>query len=883
MPEGIVTSYASHSIPLSLSSVLFAFLSSTTIYMFQIMGVSWACCSLFLFFAFFLTPFPILVTALPAYLPVNSPISWTNGEFDDFENSTTVWTEGYPTANFNYPYAGIILASSYTENESANCGCGFFCNQTCDSSLFALFTLHSNPDYGLTLVGAEVPWSANPNNPVRKNATLKLTSKRGLVLQDADGTIAWSTNIGNKSVAGLLLTDTCNLKLLDENNATIWQSFDHPTDTLVLGQKLVPGQQLTSKGGLFSLSLTSEKGMVAYINSNPPLPYFSRYFGGILRNDIYVQFLNQSLALFTNPSFKPQEKIEIFSIPSSMKYIRFESDGHLRAYDEEWSQKYDVLTPYIDGANCPYPTFCGNYSFCSNGDQCICPPPINGKSYFRHIDDRQPNLGCSLVTPLSCKDSKNHILLELKNITYFPFTNNVKYIHQDYQQMTLENCKHACLRNCSCKAAIYDSILGNCYLQSQIFSLKSNFEETESWFILYIKVQNIPPSQLQLDKPYSPSQLQLDIILGSSLAFAQFLFIGIFVFLFCKEEVVDEGEDYCLDQVTGILTRYSYVDLQAITKNFKNKLGEGGFGTVFEGTLINNTKVAVKRLDGFSQIKKSFLAEVKTIGNIHHFNLVRLIGFCVEKSHKLLVYEYMSKGSLDKWVFHKNPEMLLDWQQRKKIIIDIARGLTYLHDDCRQKIVHLDIKPHNILLDDNFNAKVADFGLSKLVDRDQSQVVTTMRGTPGYMAPEWLSSVITEKVDVYSFGVVLLEILCGRRNVDRSQPEEAMHLLDIFKKNIEENRLLDLVDKCSEDMQLHGAEVVNMMRVAAWCLQNDFTKRPSMSMVVKVLEGAMNIEFDLDCFILNLPLTNMRAGVDDQEVHVVVATPLLPSVLSGPR
>ena len=220
---------------------------------------------------------------------------------------------------------------------------------------------------------------------------------------------------------------------------------------------------------------------------------------------------------------------------------------------------------------------------------------------------------------------------------------------------------------------------------------------------------------------------------------------------------------------------------------------------------------------------------------------------------------------------------------KKKIIIDIARGLIYLHDDCRQKIVHLDIKPHNILLDENFNAKVADFGLSKLVDRDQSQVVTTMRGTPGYMAPEWLSSTITKKVDVYSFRVVLLEILCGRRNVDRSQPEEAMHLLDIFWKYIEENRLLDLVDKYSEDMQLHGAEVVNMMRVAAWCLQNDFTKRPSMSMVVKVLEGAMNIEFDLDYFILNPPLPNMRAGADDQEVHVVVATPLLPSVLSGPR
>ena len=151
------------------------------------------------------------------------------------------------------------------------------------------------------------------------------------------------------------------------------------------------------------------------------------------------------------------------------------------------------------------------------------------------------------------------------------------------------------------------------------------------------------------------------------------------------------------------------------------------------------------------------------------------------------------------------------------------------------------------------------------------------------MAPEWLSLVITEKVDVYSFGVVLMEILCGRRNLDRFQPEEEMHLLELFKKNIEEDRLLDLVDKHNEDMQLHGAEVVNMMRVAAWCLQNDFTRRPSMSMVVKVLEGAVNIEFDLDYFLSNPSSPNMRGGVENQEVHIVTATPLLPSILSGPR
>ncbi|XP_059594816.1 G-type lectin S-receptor-like serine/threonine-protein kinase SD2-5 [Vitis vinifera] len=167
-------------------------------------------------------------------------------------------------------------------------------------------------------------------------------------------------------------------------------------------------------------------------------------------------------------------------------------------------------------------------------------------------------------------------------------------------------------------------------------------------------------------------------------------------------------------------------------------------------------------------------------------------------------------------IFHRNKELALDWQTRRKIILDIAKGLSYRHEECRQKIIHLDIKPQNILLDESFNAKVSDFGLSKLMDRDQSQVVTTLRGTPGYLAHEWLSSAITEKVDVYSFGIVTLEILCGRRNLDHSQPEEDKHLLRLFKKKAEEDQMLDLVDKYSEDMQLHGAEAVEMMRLAAW-------------------------------------------------------------------
>ncbi|KAI7732893.1 hypothetical protein M8C21_015371 [Ambrosia artemisiifolia] len=237
----------------------------------------------------------------------------------------------------------------------------------------------------------------------------------------------------------------------------------------------------------------------------------------------------------------------------------------------------------------------------------------------------------------------------------------------------------------------------------------------------------------------------------------------------------------------------------------------------------------------------------------------------------------MSNGSLDKWIYHGVREQILEWGCRKKITLDIAKGLAYLHEDCRQKIVHLDIKPQNILLDNDFNAKVSDFGLSKLIDKTQAEVMTTIKGTPGYIAPEWWSSIITEKVDVYSFGIVVLEILCGRKVFDRSQPEESWHLLFVFQKCWEEGTLLDMVDEHSEDMQVHKTEVVEMMKVAAWCLQRNFKRRPSMSTVVKVFEGVMDVEMNLDYNFTDPRIQEPAAG--DKKDFTLLSS----SLLSGPR
>nr|DAD48200.1 TPA_asm: hypothetical protein HUJ06_018137 [Nelumbo nucifera] len=490
----------------------------------------------------------------------------------------------------------------------------------------------------------------------------------------------------------------------------------------------------------------------------------------------------------------------------------------------------------------------------------------------------------------SCEASQYHRLIEFTNITYFIF----QVDRTNTSPTSMENCKQACLKNCSCKAAlfvyVYNVSDGNCFLPSQVFSLMNNNDNEKFHYSSYafIKVQISPTSPSSGVTP-TPSVTekktsQTTIILGSSLAafFAVLLVISIWVILYRKRKDEEEDEEEDLHQLPGMPTRFSYEDLRNATENFNKKLGEGGFGSVFEGTLGNGTKVAVKCLDGLGQVnKKSFLAEVETIGSIHHVSLVRLTGFCSKKSHRLLVYEYMCNGSLDKWIFCRNQEYSLDWQTRRNIIFDIAKGLAYLHEDCRQRIVHLDIKPQNILLDDNFNAKVSDFGLSKLIDRDQSQVVTTMRGTPGYLAPEWLSSMITEKVDVYSFGVVVMEIVCGRKNLDRSQPEDSMHLVSLFQRKAGEGELFDLIDKFNEDMQLHRAEAVKMLKVAAWCLQSDYLKRPSMSMVVKVLEGVMDIAPDLDYNFS--PSALAKTTVDHKEVNFRDSTPLLPSVLSGPR
>ncbi|XP_038901517.1 probable receptor-like protein kinase At2g42960 [Benincasa hispida] len=282
-------------------------------------------------------------------------------------------------------------------------------------------------------------------------------------------------------------------------------------------------------------------------------------------------------------------------------------------------------------------------------------------------------------------------------------------------------------------------------------------------------------------------------------------------------------------------------DLELATNRFstENILGEGGYGVVYKGRLINGTEVAVKKLlNNLGQAEKEFRVEVEAIGHVRHKNLVRLLGYCIEGVHRMLVYEYVNNGNLEQWLHGAMCQHgTLTWEARMKVLLGTAKALAYLHEAIEPKVVHRDIKSSNILIDDEFNAKVSDFGLAKLLGSGESHITTRVMGTFGYVAPEYANTgLLNEKSDIYSFGVLLLEAITGRDPVDYARPSNEVNLVEWLKMMVATRRAEEVVDMNLEIKPTTRA-LKRALLVALRCIDPESIKRPKMSQVVRMLEA----------------------------------------------
>jgi serine/threonine protein kinase len=292
------------------------------------------------------------------------------------------------------------------------------------------------------------------------------------------------------------------------------------------------------------------------------------------------------------------------------------------------------------------------------------------------------------------------------------------------------------------------------------------------------------------------------------------------------------------------IRRYSYSDIKKMTNFFRDKLGQGGYGGVYKGRLADGCPVAVKVLKESRDNGEEFINEVASISRTSHVHIVCLMGFCFEGSKRALIYEFMPNGSLEKFIYKESPlkaDRRLEWETLYKIALGIAQGLEYLHKGCNTRILHFDIKPHNILLDENFCPKISDFGLAKICPREKSIIsMLGARGTAGYIAPEVFCrnfGGVSNKSDVYSYGMMVFQMVGGRRNID----VEIDRTSEIFFPHWIYKRL-----EQDEDLGLQGLmnegdheSARKMIIVSLWCIQTDPSSRPSMSRVLNMLEGSL--------------------------------------------
>jgi hypothetical protein len=677
-----------------------------------------------------------------------------------------------------------------------------------------------------------------------------------MVIANNSRSAIWSTNISSiasgQTVGVILDTGNLVLALASNTSVVLWQSFDHLGDTWLPGGKLGRGK-LTD----------GSTRLVAWKTYNDPAP---GPFSIVLDPNGTSQYLlmwNSTQQYWTTGNWTGRSFTAVPEMISSDAYAhslyRFDyvngANGSYFTYeitDDSILMRFQVdvtgqirFTTWVESAGewtlfwsqpkaqCDVYSLCGPFSVCVDNSQpsCRCLRGFRERRLQAWLEGDHTE-GCSRNTALQQCGLQGGTQKGKKDRFYV--MPNVKLPSDGQDVVAAQNardCELACLGNCSCTAYSYS---GSCWLwHDGLINLRdmSSIGNGDGTILIRLAASEFTSTG-------NKKKLIVGVVAAAVVAAITVIAL-VAVFILRSRRVK------ALRRVEGSMMAFTYRDMQSMTKKFSEKLGGGGFGSVFKGSLpdATGTLVAAKKLEGVRQGEKQFRAEVSTIGTIQHVNLIRLLGFCSEGARRLLVYEHMPNGSLDRHLFGSSSGhgVVLSWETRYQIALGIARGLHYLHEKCRDCIIHCDIKPENILLDNKLVAKVADFGLAKLMGRDFSRVLTTMRGTVGYLAPEWITgTAITTKADVYSYGMMLFEIVSGRRNARRRQDSTVDFFPLLAARMLAEGELDGVVD-IRLGTQVDLAEVERVCKVACWCIQDDESARPSMAMVVQVLEGLVEV------------------------------------------
>ncbi|CAN1239381.1 G-type lectin S-receptor-like serine/threonine-protein kinase At4g27290 [Linum grandiflorum] len=713
-----------------------------------------------------------------------------------------------------------------------------------------------------------VVWVANREVPVTERVgVFNITSQGNLTLVDATQTLVWSSNSSRFLQSPIVkLLDSGNLVVKDGNDKNpenyLWQNFDYPCDTLLPGMRMKTGivngldKPLTSwkstedpAKGEYSLEIDARGYPQGYLKKGNRIQFRSgswngKQFGGMINlkpNPIYTyEFVSNAEEIYY--------RYELIN-SSVVSRMVLTSDGNLQRFTwvertREWNL---YLTAHTD--NCDRYALCGPNGICNinNSPACACLTRFVPK-FDNEWNAADWSNGCGRGVPLDCSDGEGFVMYSGIKI---PDTRQSWY----NATMELKECERNCRDNCSCTAYANMDVRngGNgCILWFGDLVDIRQYNDNNGQDI-YIR---LAASEMEKYRRSNGKKRVKIIVIPISVVGFILILLSICVILRIQRRrrkqlrIQDEEDDE--ERMNGGSSRdlelplFQFATIVDATNNFSpnNKLGQGGYGPVYKGILKNGRTIAVKRLSKRSrQGTHEFKNEVVCIAKLQHRNLVKLLGCCIQSDERVLIYEYMPNKSLNFFIFDKRQSVLLDWPKRLHIINGIARGLLYLHQDSRLRIIHRDMKASNVLLDDEMNPKISDFGMARSFAGDESSANTKrIVGTYGYMSPEYaIDGLFSIKSDVFSFGVLVLEIISGKKNRGFSHTDHKLNLLGHAWMLHKEGRSHELADECIKDTCSNLAEVERAVHIGLMCVQQSPEDRPNMSSLVVMLSSEIEL------------------------------------------